>query len=207
MPDGSMPEARLCAKCAAEMPPQVGNGRPRKYCLACSPRKRDLKPLQLALPVACLVAGCGVAAKARGLCSRHYGAYWRARHPAYQREWLAKNPGRFGAEYQRQWRLNNPDLAQAIRKRGYRKNRAVIAVRVAARRRGMGLPSAETRVYRPVMLGDPCSYCGAAATEVDHIDPVAMNGANDWQNLTASCRTCNARKGKLKLLEFLCLIA
>ena len=40
-----------------------------------------------------------------------------------------------------------------------------------------------------------CNYCGADATEVDHILPVKHGGTNDESNLTAACVRCNRSKG------------
>lgn len=57
--------------------------------------------------------------------------------------------------------------------------------------------------YVPVLLRDPCSYCGGAAGEIDHITPVIAGGNGDWTNLTATCRSCNARKNSRTLLTFL----
>jgi 5-methylcytosine-specific restriction endonuclease McrA len=40
-----------------------------------------------------------------------------------------------------------------------------------------------------------CAYCGADATEVDHVLPVKHGGSDDESNLTASCVRCNRSKG------------
>jgi 5-methylcytosine-specific restriction endonuclease McrA len=40
-----------------------------------------------------------------------------------------------------------------------------------------------------------CVYCGAEATEVDHVDPRARGGATTPGNLVAACRPCNKGKG------------
>jgi 5-methylcytosine-specific restriction endonuclease McrA len=40
-----------------------------------------------------------------------------------------------------------------------------------------------------------CAYCGADATEVDHITPVKHGGTDDEANLTAACVRCNRSKG------------
>lgn len=42
--------------------------------------------------------------------------------------------------------------------------------------------------------GCVCAYCGAAATEVDHIVPLIQGGSNDPGNLAAACRPCNGGK-------------
>lgn len=47
-----------------------------------------------------------------------------------------------------------------------------------------------------------CSYCGAKATEIDHIIPRANGGTNSTYNLTPVCRLCNEKKSNLSLKEF-----
>ena len=47
-----------------------------------------------------------------------------------------------------------------------------------------------------------CVYCGAVATEIDHIIPRAKGGTNSVYNLAASCRTCNQMKSNLTLKDF-----
>lgn len=45
-----------------------------------------------------------------------------------------------------------------------------------------------------------CQYCGRvpplAELNLDHVTPKALGGKDSWENLVASCRPCNARKGK-----------
>ena len=40
-----------------------------------------------------------------------------------------------------------------------------------------------------------CAYCAAPATTVDHVLPRSRGGQNTWDNLVASCRSCNNTKG------------
>ena len=47
-----------------------------------------------------------------------------------------------------------------------------------------------------------CSYCGAKATEIDHIIPRANGGTDSTYNLTPSCRSCNEKKSNLSLEDF-----
>lgn len=47
-----------------------------------------------------------------------------------------------------------------------------------------------------------CSYCGAHATQCDHIVPLARGGTNDPDNLTAACSRCNASKAARLLTEW-----
>lgn len=47
-----------------------------------------------------------------------------------------------------------------------------------------------------------CSYCGAKATDIDHIIPRANGGTDSTYNLTPACRACNQIKSNLTLKEF-----
>ena len=47
-----------------------------------------------------------------------------------------------------------------------------------------------------------CVYCGAKATEIDHVIPRSKGGTNSTYNLVASCRACNQIKSNLSLKEF-----
>ena len=47
-----------------------------------------------------------------------------------------------------------------------------------------------------------CVYCGAKATEIDHIVPRAKGGTDSIHNLVASCRSCNEIKSNLTLKAF-----
>lgn len=40
-----------------------------------------------------------------------------------------------------------------------------------------------------------CQYCGRQANAVDHIVPRCAGGSNDLDNLVATCKSCNSRKG------------
>lgn len=50
--------------------------------------------------------------------------------------------------------------------------------------------------------GGRCVYCGAKATEIDHIVPRSSGGTNSAYNLAASCRSCNQMKSNLTLKAF-----
>lgn len=67
----------------------------------------------------------------------------------------------------------------------------------------MGRLDAESRAFDSILRHDPCAYCGEAASQVDHIDPVAHGGENHWTNLTAACAPCNRAKWDQPLLAFL----
>ena len=50
--------------------------------------------------------------------------------------------------------------------------------------------------------GGKCVYCGAKATEIDHVIPRSNGGTDSTYNLVASCRSCNKKKSNLSLKEF-----
>ena len=39
-----------------------------------------------------------------------------------------------------------------------------------------------------------CQYCGSPAENIDHVVPRSRGGPHAWDNVVASCRSCNARK-------------
>jgi 5-methylcytosine-specific restriction endonuclease McrA len=58
----------------------------------------------------------------------------------------------------------------------------------------------EEKDYLRALLIDPCSYCGAPATSIDHIVPSHLEGDDHWENYTAICGSCNSQKGTATLL-------
>jgi 5-methylcytosine-specific restriction endonuclease McrA len=46
-----------------------------------------------------------------------------------------------------------------------------------------------------------CQYCGRAAENLDHVVPRSRRGSHTWDNVVASCRSCNSRKEDRLLSE------
>lgn len=65
------------------------------------------------------------------------------------------------------------------------------------------IPAKRKRAVASEMRG--CFLCGRSdePIEIDHLRPVCLGGDNTSDNLIAICRTCNRRKGKSSLSEFL----
>ena len=42
--------------------------------------------------------------------------------------------------------------------------------------------------------GHRCQYCGSSAENLDHVVPRSRGGTHTWENVVASCRSCNTRK-------------
>ena len=49
--------------------------------------------------------------------------------------------------------------------------------------------------------GHRCQYCSRAAENIDHVVPRSRGGEHAWENVVASCRSCNARKEDRTLAE------
>lgn len=49
--------------------------------------------------------------------------------------------------------------------------------------------------------GFACNYCGAKGIDLtfDHVVPRCRGGLTTWENTTAACEPCNARKGSTEL--------
>jgi len=43
--------------------------------------------------------------------------------------------------------------------------------------------------------GHRCAYCNRPAECIDHVQPRSRGGEHVWENVVASCRSCNLRKG------------
>ena len=58
--------------------------------------------------------------------------------------------------------------------------------------------------------GGVCYLCGRAPEmgklTIDHVVPLARGGAHTRNNLRVACRSCNCRKGKKLLEEFICFL-
>ena len=49
--------------------------------------------------------------------------------------------------------------------------------------------------------GHRCQYCNRTAENIDHVVPRSRGGTHSWDNVVASCRSCNARKEDQLLSE------
>ena len=67
------------------------------------------------------------------------------------------------------------------------------------------LQGTQVRAYVFDRDGSRCVYCGkkSARMELEHVRPRAAGGSNRVDNLVASCRACNVRKGNQPVEEFL----
>lgn len=67
------------------------------------------------------------------------------------------------------------------------------------------MPATLNPIFRAaIFLRDDgeCVYCGAMATEIDHVIPSAHKGSDEATNLVASCHDCNHEKGVIHVDAF-----
>lgn len=146
-------------------------------------------------------------------CDKALAKEWHQRNPPdpeRRRETLRnfrkRNPDK-DREYGRRWREKNPERARALAQARGRKwlaqkpeGRVVSQMK---RRTQVEMMTPEDHAYARLLRYDPCSYCGGPALPVDHIEPIWYGGAAGWENMTASCQSCNSSKKIDTLLSFL----
>jgi 5-methylcytosine-specific restriction endonuclease McrA len=143
-------------------------------------------------------------------CNRARVREWQTANPAKVKDNAArhreKHRARRNAEsrtrYQRLM-AEDPERVRKIRRDWAKTEKGIIANRLARHKRRGASVDAEAREYVAILLRDPCSYCADPAVEIDHIDPLALEGVGHWDNLTGSCRRCNAQKNDRPLLAYL----
>jgi 5-methylcytosine-specific restriction endonuclease McrA len=111
---------------------------------------------------------------------------------------------------QRRFRLLNPDKARSSSKRWHTENQHKFREYARAHRdRKINAPGSGISAYQEREIFEQynyrCAYCGKICKniEIDHIVALANGGADDIENATVSCRSCNARKGNRSLLRFM----
>jgi 5-methylcytosine-specific restriction endonuclease McrA len=151
-------------------------------------------------------------------------AYYEANRDAIVAKvaaWIAANPERRAAQTARyrerhreerradslaryyQQMATDPDAVRK-RRREWAKTRKGILANRAARHARRGAPYTDEALEWIASLVDPaCGYCGGAATEIDHVVPVSLGGTGELTNLVPACRSCNARKSKAAVSDFL----
>lgn len=107
---------------------------------------------------------------------------WRAAHPEHERE---------------RYKRRRADAAQLATLRA--NNARIGRERRAAMAASVGVPED----VAAALLQQPCAYCWAPASELDHVVPFSAGGRHDIDNVVPACRACNNRKANRSLLTFL----
>lgn len=124
----------------------------------------------------CSVPDCKRPNCRRGMCAAHYPRWLKYGDP------LAGGPFRTIRGTGNRW--------------AYDENRRAAGAK-------MSQVTGETAEYVKILRKDPCVYCGEPSEHIDHIVPFADGGPTDWSNLAPTCASCNLRKSRKSLLEFM----
>jgi 5-methylcytosine-specific restriction endonuclease McrA len=132
----------------------------------------------------------------------YYKRYYLANRDAIraaQKKWWWDNREREiqrSLEYQRQ----NPERVREIKRRYEQTERGQLARvlnlwrRRARIKNAPGTASIDDVKARWDFYGRLCYLCGATATEIDHVIPIARGGSNWPSNLRPACGPCNRKK-------------
>lgn len=119
----------------------------------------------------------------------------RARENAYWADRREYNRDRGRAYY-----LANKDAIRERQRAYLRTERGRLGhvarrhVRRAREQAAPGRSTVDQILGRIAMYGGLCWMCGAPATTLDHVKPLARGGANWPANLRPACKPCNSRK-------------
>lgn len=97
------------------------------------------------------------------------------------------------------WKQRNPENVRVHRRKAKKKyplaNRAYNAAAKARRLGAVVLPFTPAQLFaRMEYFGHRCWMCGAAATSIDHVKPIAKHGAHALCNMRPACVRCNTKK-------------
>jgi 5-methylcytosine-specific restriction endonuclease McrA len=135
---------------------------------------------------------------------------WIKANPERRKEQTARHRDRHRDERRadslsryRKRMMEDPGAVRAQRRAWAKTPKGRLANRAArtARRGAKYTPEALSWIRS---LSDPrCAYCGAPATEIDHVIPISLGGTGERDNLVPACRRCNAAKNDLPLDKFM----
>lgn len=143
----------------------------------------------------CTVADCSSPEHAKGMCANHY-AYTR-RHGSPTPQFICRGCGLAFSGRANTLHCSDckptPNVYAQTRK-----------ARLAANNADMTeADRAESAEYRAILQADPCAYCGAPSTAIDHILPTVEGGSDRWDNLAPVCKPCNSTKRTRSVLSML----
>lgn len=150
------------------------------------------------------------------VCARAATLRERAEHPerakartrGYQRAWKQRHPERAALIVQRyrqssRFRATRAAWMAATREARLAYARLTNRRRYARRHGGVCVRySLEDIAVLFGLYGGRCAYCGARASEVDHVIPLSRRGHDALYNFAPACRSCNARKYNYLLEEW-----
>ena len=149
----------------------------------------------------CDTPGCGAPHRAKGLCSVHYYARYRATEAgkvsqaASNARYRVTPAGRVaGAATTARYRATVKGRADTV-ERAWLYNGIKRATRAGV---VIGNVPANTRAILRGRFGETClvAGCNNVATDVDHVIALVNGGLHDISNFQTLCGSCNRNKGK-----------
>ena len=133
------------------------------------------------------------------VCKKQRSKLWRSNnkqaHRDYSRNWIKEHPEQ-ARTTSKLWAARNKDKVQASRDKWNEANKEIIRLKTLNRR--ARLKKAKTYLVTDKdikkMLRQPCNYCGAKATQIDHVLPLVKGGTHSVGNLAPACASCNGSK-------------
>lgn len=125
-----------------------------------------------------------------------------ASRAAYKKEWTRANRERVNAAHRRQYAAKPREKHREKWRRDRLKNPEASRERVRRRRalkraRTVGVVTVALLRVKWDFWSGRCWMCGGAATQWDHVKPIAKGGPHMLANLRPACGRCNRRKRDL----------
>lgn len=142
---------------------------------------------------------------------------WYIAHPDYERErskrrwatnpeplrkahnkWINNHPEK-RREYKIRWKTNNPEQYVFTMRAQVKKRKAL--------KRGATISNFTSKQWELIkqLHNYSCFYCGSKPDRLDqdHCIPLSRGGTHTLSNIVPSCTSCNSRKGRKTLEEYL----
>jgi 5-methylcytosine-specific restriction endonuclease McrA len=117
---------------------------------------------------------------------------WQRRNPEktkrYREDFARKNPDSLKASF-RKYVQNNPEIIRnkSARRRALKKNNGAFLI----------TKKEVQKLYR-----QPCFYCNAESSHLDHVIPISRGGVHSVGNIVPACSACNLSKSDRFVMEW-----
>lgn len=143
----------------------------------------------------CSAQDCDRKPRSSGLCARHYNLAYRyaniERYREHDRNKYLRDPEKYRRRSLERYRADPSNIQHSRRRRKARLRNA---------------QGSHTKAEWEAKLAEfkgRCAYCGAPATTLDHLYPIARGGTDYIENIVPACRPCNSSKSDNTLREWL----
>ena len=145
-------------------------------------------------------------------CKKISDAKWRSENSEIRKkvdaEWVKNNPDKVRATKKR-WVKNNPEKKRRASKNWYKKNPELIRFyghNYRVKKKGLGKLTKEIAKKLYFLQKGKCACCGKSLGKnfhLDHIMPIALEGANEDWNMQLLTQRCNQQKSAKHPIDFM----